>query len=154
MAVRCGRAAGIGGRQTPRGTTVGSSPMMVCGSGSETEALQRIFAEVDMLIATHCEKEEIIRRNVEIYKAKFGEDIPIKYHPLIRSDEACYQSSAEAIELADKYGIPFDEGISFIDGCPYIPSSAMDEGEFASAFAESLSFCLSKGLHFDNFRLV
>ena len=68
------------------------------------EALQRIFAEVDMLIATHCEKEEIIRRNVEIYKAKFGEDIPINNHPLIRSDEACYRSSAEAIELADKYG--------------------------------------------------
>ena len=67
-------------------------------------ALQRIFAEVDMLIATHCEKEEIIRRNVEFYRNKFGENIPIEYHPIIRSEEACYQSSAQAVELAYKYG--------------------------------------------------
>jgi len=65
--------------------------------------LQAIFAEVDMLIATHCEKEEIIRANLAKYKAEFGEDIPIQYHPLIRSAEACYRSSAEAVELADKY---------------------------------------------------
>ena len=66
--------------------------------------LQRIFAEVDMLIATHCEKESIIRTNIDKYKKEFGEDIPIMYHPLIRSSEACYQSSAEAIGLADRYG--------------------------------------------------
>ena len=68
------------------------------------KALQSIFAEVDMLIATHCEKESIIRDNIDKYKKKYGENIPLKYHPLIRSAEACYQSSAEAIELADKYG--------------------------------------------------
>ncbi|MDD4009856.1 MAG: amidohydrolase family protein, partial [Fermentimonas sp.] len=68
------------------------------------KALQQIFAEVDSLIATHCEKEDIIRDNVDLYKKKFGENIPIEYHPLIRSAEACYQSSAQAIELADKYG--------------------------------------------------
>lgn len=67
-------------------------------------ALRRIFAEVDSLIATHCEKEEIIRENVNAYKKKFGENIPIEYHPLIRSAEACYQSSAQAVDLADKYG--------------------------------------------------
>ncbi len=67
-------------------------------------ALQEIFAEVDMLVATHCEKEEIIRDNVALYRGKFGEEIPIKYHPMIRSAEACYRSSAEAVELADKYG--------------------------------------------------
>ncbi|MDO5523016.1 MAG: dihydroorotase [Bacteroidia bacterium] len=68
------------------------------------KTLQQIFAEVDLLIATHCEKEDIIRENAEVYKKQFGEDIPIKYHPLIRSAEACYQSSAQAVELADKYG--------------------------------------------------
>lgn len=68
------------------------------------KALQQIFAEVDALIATHCEKEEIIRKNVDTYKSKFGENIPVKYHFLIRSDEACYHSSAQAVELADKYG--------------------------------------------------
>lgn len=67
-------------------------------------ALQEIFAEVDMLIATHCEKEEIIRENLALYRGKFGEDIPINLHPLIRSAEACYRSSAEAVEMADKYG--------------------------------------------------
>ena len=70
----------------------------------DKKTLQAIFAEIDMLIATHCEKESIIRNNIEKYHKEFGEDIPVKYHPLIRSAEACYQSSAEAIELADKYG--------------------------------------------------
>lgn len=69
------------------------------------KTLQSIFAEIDMLITTHCEKEEIIRENLARYKAEFGdEDIPLKYHPLIRSAEACYRSSTEAVELADKYG--------------------------------------------------
>lgn len=68
------------------------------------KVLQQIFAEVDTLIATHCEKEDIIKANIEHYKKEFGEDIPIDYHSKIRSDEACYVSSAEAIELADKYG--------------------------------------------------
>lgn len=68
------------------------------------KSLQAIFAEVDSLIATHCEKEEIIRNNVDIFRKKFGENIPIQYHPQIRSDEACYVSSAQAVELADKYG--------------------------------------------------
>lgn len=91
------------------------NPKEVCGlkvfMGSSTgnmlvdskKALSAIFAETGMLIATHCEKEEIIRENLAHYKAQFGEDIPLKYHPLIRSAEACYRSSAEAIELADKY---------------------------------------------------
>ncbi|MEA4904181.1 MAG: dihydroorotase [Petrimonas sp.] len=68
------------------------------------KTLQRIFAEVDSLIATHCEKEEIIRDNIGVYKKQFGEDIPIQYHPLIRSEEACYRSSVQAAGLADKYG--------------------------------------------------
>ena len=92
------------------------NPKEVCGvkvfMGSSTgnmlvdrqKSLQAIFAEVDMLITTHCEKEEIIRQNVEYYKNKFGENIPLEYHPLIRSAEACYRSSAEAVELADRYG--------------------------------------------------
>ena len=68
------------------------------------KALEAIFSEVDMLIATHCEKEEIIQQNIAHYKTLFGDNIPLKYHPLIRSAEACYQSSANAAGLADKYG--------------------------------------------------
>lgn len=67
-------------------------------------SLQQIFAETDMLIATHCEKEDIIRKNVEVYRQKFGENVPVTFHPLIRNAEACYRSSAQAVELADKYG--------------------------------------------------
>lgn len=72
----------------------------------DKKALQAIFAEVDMLIATHCEKEEIIRKNLEYYKSEFKneDDIPIQYHPLIRSSEACYVSSSEAADLANRYG--------------------------------------------------
>ena len=68
------------------------------------KALEAIFSETNMLVAVHCEKEEIIRKNIEYYKKLLGEYIPIPYHPLIRSVEACYQSSSEAIELAHKYG--------------------------------------------------
>lgn len=67
-------------------------------------ALQQIFAEVEMLIATHCEKEEIIRENAAFYRQRLGEQIPMHLHPVIRSTEACYQSSSHAVELADRYG--------------------------------------------------
>ena len=65
--------------------------------------LQAIFAEVDMLIGVHCEREEIIRR-ISRCTARVRRSDSIEYHPLIRSAEACYRSSAEAVELADKYG--------------------------------------------------
>lgn len=71
------------------------------------KTLSRIFAESQTLVAAHCEKEEIIKKNIEIYKNKFGDYIPIEYHPEIRSEEACYRSSSEAAELADKYGTQF-----------------------------------------------
>lgn len=70
----------------------------------DKKTLEAIFSEVDNLIATHCEKEEIVRSNIEIFKNKYGENIPVKYHPSIRSEEACYRSSYEAAELASKYG--------------------------------------------------
>lgn len=91
-------------------------PKRVCGvkvfMGASTgnmlvdneNTLRSIFAEVDILIATHCEKEEVIRANMESYRKKLGEELPIDLHPLIRSAEACYRSSAQAVELADKYG--------------------------------------------------
>ena len=65
--------------------------------------LNRVFAEVPMLIVTHCEDETTIQKNIAHYKALLGEEIPIEYHPLIRSAEACYKSSAHAVELATKY---------------------------------------------------
>lgn len=68
------------------------------------KVLEEIFSKVNMLIAVHCEDEGTIKRNMDIYTEKFGEDIPIKHHPDIRSEEACYLSSSKAIELAKKTG--------------------------------------------------
>jgi dihydroorotase len=67
------------------------------------ETLNRVFSEIPLLIVTHCEDEPTIQKNIQHYKELLGEDIPIQYHPLIRSVEACYKSSAYAVELATKY---------------------------------------------------
>jgi len=68
------------------------------------EALRRFFSETDLLIAVHAEKEEVIRRNKEEYISKYGSFLDISFHPLIRSAEACYASSSEAVGLAKKLG--------------------------------------------------
>lgn len=69
------------------------------------QTLERIFSETDLIIATHCESEEIIRANKAYYKAQHGLDgLDVTFHPLIRSAEACYRSSAEAVELATRLG--------------------------------------------------
>jgi len=94
---------------------VKTDPATVCGikvfMGASTgnmlvddpEALKGIFKNAPMLVAVHCEDEPTIQENVRILKERFGEDIPIDYHPLIRSEEACYRSSSYAVELAKKY---------------------------------------------------
>ena len=66
------------------------------------ESLERIFGEADMLIAIHAEKEEVIKRNIAYYTGKYGEDLDISFHSKIRSEEACYASSSEAVELATR----------------------------------------------------
>ena len=68
------------------------------------EVLEKIFSSTKMLIAVHCEDEATIKANLEKYKEEFGDDIPMKYHHLIRSAEACYLSSSKAIALAKKTG--------------------------------------------------
>ncbi|MGC9373989.1 MAG: dihydroorotase [Bacteroidales bacterium] len=90
------------------------NPTEVCGvkvfMGSSTgnmlvddKALTEIFAESPLLIATHCEDDTTIKKNILKFKKEFGENVPIHYHPKIRSEEACYKSSSLAIELAKKY---------------------------------------------------
>ncbi len=68
------------------------------------EVLENIFSNTNLLISVHCEDEATIRKNTANYIEKYGEDIPVKYHPIIRSEEACYLSSSKAIELAKKTG--------------------------------------------------
>jgi dihydroorotase len=56
-----------------------------------------------MLVATHCEDEATVRANMAAAKAKYGEDVPMNQHPVIRDVEACYRSSSMAVELAEKF---------------------------------------------------
>ncbi len=70
----------------------------------DPEVLEEIFSKTNLLISVHCEDEMTIKNNLEKFKEEFGEDIPISYHPVIRSEEACYLSSSKAIELAKKTG--------------------------------------------------
>jgi dihydroorotase len=68
-----------------------------------TDMLEQIFKQAPLLIATHCEDEPMVKANLAQYIAKYGDDIPIACHPIIRSAEACYKSSAMAVELAKKH---------------------------------------------------
>lgn len=69
-----------------------------------SETLRALFSQVPALIAIHSEDEAIIRANRERYVAQYGTDLPLRYHPLIRSEEACYACSARAVELASSLG--------------------------------------------------
>ncbi|MET4140853.1 dihydroorotase [Pedobacter sp. UYP1] len=92
-----------------------TDPAQVCGikvfMGSSTgnmlvdneQVLDNIFREAPMLVATHCEDEQTIRTNMAAFKEKYGENITIDMHPLIRNDEACYISSSMAVSLAKKH---------------------------------------------------
>lgn len=68
------------------------------------KVLEKIFSSTDLLIAVHCEDEGTIQKNLKEHIEKFGDNIPMEYHPIIRSEEACYLSSSKAIELAKKTG--------------------------------------------------
>lgn len=70
----------------------------------DAEVIEAIFKNTEMVISAHCEDETTIRNNLAAYKAQYGDDIPMEYHPLIRSAEACYLSSSRAIALAKKTG--------------------------------------------------
>ena len=65
--------------------------------------LDNLFAQSPMLIAVHCEDEATIQSNLAHYKQLLGDNIPVKLHPKIRSEEACYLSSSLAVELAKKH---------------------------------------------------
>lgn len=93
-----------------------TNPHNVCGikvfMGSSTgnmlvddvRTLEGIFSQSPLLIATHCEDEATIRRNLNAFKEQYGENLTADMHPLIRSAEACYISSSRAVALARQYG--------------------------------------------------
>lgn len=92
------------------------NPTNVCGvkifMGSSTgnmlvdkeTALRNIFQSSPILIATHCEDTPMIKANEELYRQKYGDDVPMAAHPDIRCREACYKSSSTAVELAKQTG--------------------------------------------------
>jgi len=69
----------------------------------DEKTLESIFEECDNLIAVHSESEDIIRKNLETYKQMFGENIPFKAHPAIRSVEACFVSTNKLVKMARRY---------------------------------------------------
>ena len=92
-----------------------TDPAQVCGikifMGSSTgnmlvdnpNTLEQIFKHAKLLIAVHCEDEETIKSNLASYIKQYGDDIPVAFHPIIRSEEACYKSSSMAVKLAIKH---------------------------------------------------
>ncbi len=92
-----------------------ADPKTVCGVkvffGASTgnmlvdniNALEEIFKRSPVPLAAHCEDESIIRANSAAMQSKYGEDVPVEMHPLIRSSEACFRSSSLAVMLARKY---------------------------------------------------
>jgi dihydroorotase len=70
----------------------------------DRSALERIFADSPTLVATHCEDEGTIRENLQQHRERYGEDVPVRFHPVIRSEVACFLSSSLAVELAKKHG--------------------------------------------------
>ncbi|MDR1121704.1 MAG: dihydroorotase [Dysgonamonadaceae bacterium] len=66
--------------------------------------LERIFGEIDLLIAVHCENEALIKSNTAYYTEQYGQELDISFHSRIRNVEACYTSSSEAVALATRYG--------------------------------------------------
>ena len=68
------------------------------------EAIENIFRSTLLPISAHCEDEQTIKDNTDYYLDLYGEDIPVEFHPKIRSEKACYKSSDFAIKLANKTG--------------------------------------------------
>jgi len=105
----------IGATNTNLQEVMKADPSSVCGiklfMGSSTgdmlvddkNALQELFSKALLPITAHCEDETIIRKNIEKYRSQFGEDVPVRLHPIIRSREACFLSSYNAVELAKKH---------------------------------------------------
>jgi dihydroorotase len=92
-----------------------ADPGKVCGikifMGSSTgnmlvdreESLRNLFRNAHMPVSAHCEDEQMIRHNQELYRKKYGENVPVRLHPIIRSREACFSSSSKAVSLAREF---------------------------------------------------
>jgi len=71
---------------------------------SDSVFLDKLFSKTPVLLVIHAEDEEIIKQNSEFYRKKFGNNIPVIYHPKIRTEEACFKSSSFAVKMAERHG--------------------------------------------------
>lgn len=67
------------------------------------ETMEKLFANCKSIIAIHSEKEQIVEENENLFREKYGENVPIEFHPVIRSEKACYEATKRAIEIANKH---------------------------------------------------
>lgn len=67
------------------------------------DTMEKLFAKCKSIIAIHSEKEQIVEENEHIFREKYGDDVPIEFHPIIRSEKACYEATKRAIDLANKH---------------------------------------------------
>jgi len=65
--------------------------------------MEKLFANCKSIIAIHSEKEQIVEENETIYREQYGENVPIEFHPLIRTEKACFEATKQAIDLANKH---------------------------------------------------
>ena len=71
------------------------------------EFLEQLFSRTNTLVALHCEDDDVIRGNLKKYQKEYGDDIPLKLHPKIRSEDACVKATSRVIEIARKHGSRF-----------------------------------------------
>jgi dihydroorotase len=67
------------------------------------DTMEKLFANCKSIIAIHSEKEQLVEENEQMFREKYGEDVPVEFHPIIRSEKACYDATKRAIEIANKY---------------------------------------------------
>jgi dihydroorotase len=67
------------------------------------ETMEKLFANCKSIIAIHSEKEQIVEENENIYRDKYGDDVPVEFHPIIRSEKACYEATKRAVDIANKH---------------------------------------------------
>lgn len=95
-------------REVDAQTTVGIKLFMGNSTGNlrveAGEALHTVFHDSHLPIMAHCEDTDIVDENMKAAKAKYGEHVPVEQHSVIRSAEACYRSTAEAVRLAQESG--------------------------------------------------
>lgn len=95
-------------KRVPEDLACGVKVFMGASTGNllvdRDEALEGIFEFAPVPVITHCEDTPMINENLRKFQQEYGDDIPVEYHPVIRSEEACYKSSVKAVNLAKKHG--------------------------------------------------